>query len=514
MTKNSPITKSDFLRYLECPAYFWFFKKKPEVLTEQELSDFDKELIKNGQAVELWARKLFPRGVLVKSKEAAAIKETQELLKEDQKAIFQATVQAENLYAMVDILEWDEDQGHWIINEVKATSSKEKKKEEQLNDATFQYIVAKKAGLDVGRVNLIELNKEFRKHGEIKPRELLKITDITEKVKELEKEIQLLIPGMQQMIESEREPLPCDCIYKSRNNHCPAFKYLYPDVPDYSVHDIVRIGLSLKRLEALVEDGHYTLEDVPEDFELTEYQRNHVQVTQTKIPIIKPQEIQEKLDELEYPLYFLDYETYPTAVPIYDGCAPYQQVPFQFSLHVLRAPHEALEHYEYLHTDPESHPMIALANTLKKMMGKEGSIIVWNKKFEEKCNEDLADLMPDCAESFRDYNQRLFDLMEIFSKQLYLHPDFKGGFSIKDVLPVLVPQMSYTNLNVRDGSMAMNAWKKMMFEAVNEKEKEQLKKDLLEYCKLDTLAMVKIFEVLEKPVEKVRIMHSKNRIRL
>ncbi|MDZ4217390.1 MAG: DUF2779 domain-containing protein, partial [Candidatus Gracilibacteria bacterium] len=362
MTPTSPITKSDFHRYLECPAYFWFFKKKPQVLREQELSDFDKELIKNGKEVELWARKLFPRGVLVNSREAAAIKETQKLLAEENKAIFQATFQAENLYAMVDILEWDESLGHWIINEVKATSSKEKKKEEQLYDATFQYIVAKKAGLDVGRVNLIELNKEFRKHGGIKPRELLQITDITEKVKEREKEVQLMIPHLQRMIENEKEPLPCDCIYKSRNNHCPAFKYLYPDVPDYSVHDIVRIGNSLKRLEGLVESGHYALEDVPEDFELTKYQRNHVQVAQSKIPIIKHQEILETLDELEYPLYFLDYETYPTAVPIYDGCAPYQQVPFQFSLHALRAPHEALEHYEYLHTDPDAHPMIALAN--------------------------------------------------------------------------------------------------------------------------------------------------------
>ncbi|MDP4007865.1 MAG: DUF2779 domain-containing protein [Candidatus Peregrinibacteria bacterium] len=148
------------------------------------------------------------------------------------------------------------------------------------------------------------------------------------------------------------------------------------------------------------------------------------------------------------------------------------KVSFQFSLHILREPNGELEHYEYLHTDPNSHPMIALANELMKVMGGKGSIIVWNKKFEGKCHENLADLLPKHAEIFHGYNQRLFDLMEIFSKNHYVHPDFRGGFSIKDVLPVLVPKMSYKDLNLRDGAMAMNAWKKMMFE-VEDVEKKQ-----------------------------------------
>jgi len=186
----------------------------------------------------------------------------------------------------------------------------------------------------------------------------------------------------------------------SYHNHCPAFKYLYPDVPEYSVHDIVRIGLSKKRLEALIEAGVYALEDVPEEFKLTEYQRNHVDVEQSKITLIKNHEIKQILNKLVYPLYYLDYETLPTAVPIYDGCGPYQQVPFQFSLHRQLEPHSELEHHEFLHTDPKSHPMKALAEALMKVVGDKGSIIVWNKKFEGKCHEDLADLIPEHAEVF------------------------------------------------------------------------------------------------------------------
>jgi len=369
------ITKSDFIRYLECPAYFWFFKKKPEVLDDQELSDFDKELIKNGQEVELWARKLFLHGVLIESRGKAAIQETKKLLHSDEKTIFQATFEAENLYAMVDILNWDESNGYWVINEVKGTSAQDKKKDEHLYDAAFQYILLKMAGYKVGKVNLIELNKEFRKQGEINTRKLLQISDITDDVKGLEEEINLMIPDMKRILGNDREPLPCECIYKSRNNHCPAFKYLYPDIPDYSVHDIVRIGLSKKKLEALIENNCYNIEEVPKDFKLTEYQRNHVEVTQTKIPIIDTIKIIEKLNKLVYPLYFLDYETYPKAVPIYDGCKPYQQVPFQYSLHILNIPNGELKHHEFLHTDSKLHPMIALADALMNVIGKKGVLL-------------------------------------------------------------------------------------------------------------------------------------------
>ncbi len=495
---HKTITKSDFLKYLQCPAYFWFWKKKPEVLTGMELSDFDKELVKNGVEVERWARKLFPRGVLVESREMQAVIDTKKLLDAGEKVIFQATFEVEGLYVMVDILEWSKESQGWIINEVKGSTMKEKKKNEHLYDAAFQRIVLEKAGLSVGKVNLIELNKDFVKQGEIKSVELLQIGEITNEAKELESEILLMIDDMRRLLEQEREPIPCDCIYESRANHCPAFNYLYPDVPDYTVHDIVRIGSSKKKLEALIEGDFILIDDVPEDFKLSKYQRNHVDVTQTKIPIIKTFEIKKELESLEYPLYFLDYETFPTAIPVYEGCKPYQQIPFQYSLHIQNEPYSELEHCEFLETSRENHPMIALAKSLMEKMKVDGTVIVWNKKFEGKCHEDIAELMPEYAEVFHGYNQRMFDLMEIFSKNLYAHHDFRGSYSIKKVLPVLVPDLSYDGLNVSNGSMAMNAWKKMMFEVDDQKEREQIKDDLLKYCELDTLAMVRIFEALEK----------------
>ncbi|MDP4007743.1 MAG: hypothetical protein Q8P68_00970 [Candidatus Peregrinibacteria bacterium] len=247
------ITKSDYLKFLTCPDYFWFHKKKPEILDIRELDDFSKELIKSGQEVEAWGRKIFPGGVLVESRQEQAVADTKGLIDEGKKVIFQATFETDGLYVMVDMLEWDENNQYWIINEAKgSTCDKEgesKNKKLHLYDAGFQYIVLKLAGYKVGKVNLLELNKEYAKKGEINPVQLIAKTDITEKVHELEPEINEHIAGMRILMGQDNEPQPCDCIYKSRANHCPAFGYLYPDMPKYSVHDIALIGLSPKRLE-------------------------------------------------------------------------------------------------------------------------------------------------------------------------------------------------------------------------------------------------------------------------
>jgi hypothetical protein len=496
------ITKSDYLKFLNCPDYFWFHKKKPEVLDVRELDDFGKELIKSGQEVEAWGRKIFPGGVLVESRQEQAVTDTKGLINEGKKVIFQATFEADGLYVMVDMLEWDENNQYWIINEAKgSTCDKEgesKNKKLHLYDAGFQYIVLKLAGYKVGRVNLLELNKEYAKKGEINPVQLITKTDITEKVHELEPEINENIAGMRILMDQDSEPQPCDCIYKSRANHCPAFSYLYPDMPKYSIHDIALIGNSPKRLEGMVEGGYLSIYDVPEDFELSKNQRIHVDVTQTEITTNKSTEIKNLLDELEYPFYYLDYETYPTAVPIYDGCRPYMQIPFQYSLHIQREPGGEYEHIEFLAEDGSTNPMKALTESLKEVIGDKGSIIVWNKKFEKKCNENIGEVFPEYAEEMQKINERLFDLMDIFQKNLYVHKDFKGKYSIKKVLPVLDPELSYKELNISDGSMAMNSWKKLVFETESESEKEQIKKDMLEYCKMDTWAMVRIYEFLKK----------------
>lgn len=491
------ISKSDFLLYLDCPKHFWLWKKKRNVVPNIEVSEFSQRLIEQGDEVEKWARKLFPNGVLIESQEMDAVSDTQKILQGGHKQVFQATFFAEELYAMVDVLEWDEENQYWIINEVKGSSSQEVKKDVHVNDATFQKVVLEKAGLIVGQVNLIELNKEFRKNGNIDPKLLLEKTDITNEIRDLQSGIEIQINDAKRYLAREEEPKVCNCIYKSRSNHCPSFSYNHPEVPDYSIHDIVRIGSSKKKLEEMIDNDWLRIEDIPLDYELSPTQSNQVYTTITGETIIKDEKIKEELAKLEYPLYFLDYETYPSAIPVFDGCYPYQQVPFQYSLHILNAPGEDLVHKEFLQTKFEN-PMSSLAHSLRTDIGDNGSVIVWNKKFEGKCNEDLANTVPKLSDFILGINQRFFDLMEIFSKQYYVHKDFKGSCSIKKVLPVLAHGFSYNELSIQDGGMALTSWREMIFGDKTLKEQEEIASNLLSYCELDTLAMVKILEALQE----------------
>ena len=171
----------------------------------------------------------------------------------------------------------------------------------------------------------------------------------------------------------------------------------------------------------------------------------------------------------------------------------------QYSLHIQRTPNARLEHKEYLHTE-NSNPIIPLCKALQKDIGNGGSVIVWNKGFEGMCNRSMAESAPAFNDFLLDVNARFFDLMEVFSKRMYVHKDFKGSSSIKKVLPVLVPELSYKILDIRDGGAATTTWGKLIFAMENEAEKRESIHALLEYCKMDTLAMVKVLQkVMEIP---------------
>jgi hypothetical protein len=199
---------------------------------------------------------------------------------------------------------------------------------------------------------------------------------------------------------------------------------------------------------------------------------------------------------LTYPLYFFDYETCADVIPPYDGTKPFQQVPVQYSLHILDAPNGELRHAEYLHTTPD-HPGNALSEALSKEIGPTGSIIVWYAPFESGRNAELAEALPKYRDFYLDLNARMVDLMLPFSEGMYVHPAFGGSASIKKVLPVLVPELSYKDQAVQEGLTAQRLWKEaVLWGKGSQSQKDTLFKDLLSYCELDTLAMVRIFERL------------------
>lgn len=489
------ITKSDYLKFKECSSYFWFWKNDPSVLSKEKEDPFIDRLKSQGYDVELFARNIYPNAVLVQGKTKEAANHTHQLIENGTHEIFQASFLADDLFSSCDILIWNDLFAGWDIIEVKSSTDKERKAKEHIFDAAFQRLVVQKSGLKVVNVYLLELNKEFYKNGEIDPTQIFNQTEITTQCIELEQEILADIQFAKQLL-SKPNPLDCSCKYKGRSRHCRVFDYLYPHVPAYSSYDLRAIGSSKKLLRTLVDANHFELDKIPDDIKLSEKHSLQKYVYQTKDLVFEKEKIKSQFDDLEYPLYFLDYETLACGIPKFDNTYPYQQTVFQYSLHILYETGEIV-HKEYIHKD-QSTPVHIIAQKLRADIGDAGHVIVWNKGFEGKCNADLAEVNPALRPFLLGLNDRIYDLMEVFRRMEYLHDDFKGSYSIKNVLPVLCPDLSYDGLEVCNGAEAVVEYEKLIFENIPEDQKELKIKALLEYCKLDTYAMLKIFQTLKQ----------------
>lgn len=512
------LSKTDYILFRECPKNVWYKIHQPDVYYKEELSDFEKHIIETGNEVELVARKLYPGAVLVEGRDEAAQQLTQKLIDKRQAVIFQPVFVRDGFMAAVDILEYSSESKSFNITEIKASNEADKKR--HYYDLAFQVNLLRRCGLKVGKINLMHLNPEYTRFGELDIKQLFKIDDVTAEISELGAEVALEMEQALKYISSETEPPgACVCLYKGRSNHCTTFHHSNPSVPKYSVHDISRIGLSKKKLAELIDGSHYHLHEVPEEMELSAGQRNQVNAYNFDKILLDKKGIREELKNLVYPIYFIDYETFPSAIPMFDGFSPYQQIPFQYSLFVLDSPLRATDsglkptdprliHYEFL-ADRSADPSAAFVESMQKQIGKVGSIIVWSKKFECTINKQIAERVPEAAGFIADVNSRVYDLMDIFTKQHYVHKDFKGSTSIKKVLPVLAPELSYKELAIQEGGTAASSWLKLISPVIASKPKQsnidvdkiQLRKDMLAYCKLDTFAMVRILDELEKMIK-------------
>jgi hypothetical protein len=235
---------------------------------------------------------------------------------------------------------------------------------------------------------------------------------------------------------------------------------------------------------------------VPDDVKLGEAQANQVRVHKSVRPIINHEAIGSALSEYTYPLYFFDYETYGATIPAFDGFSPYQRIPFQFSLHVLRRAGEPLEHFEFLQEEC-SDPTRRVAKLLGEHIDPRGSVVVWYAPFERGVNEEIAKRRTEYAHLMERINRQIVDLREIFSKQYYVHPDFRGSTSIKAVLPVLCPELSFERLVIREGATASKQWWEMVSGNGDPKKRREIADALRAYCKLDTYAMYAIWRVLQ-----------------
>ena len=490
------LSKTDFILFRECPKNVWYKIHKPDIYFKEGLSDFEKHIIDTGNEVELVARQTFPDGILIESRGEEAQKLTLEYVAKKHPVLFQPVFLKDNFLAAVDALKFNKETGSYDIYEIKASNEADKKR--HFYDLAFQVNLLKKCGVKIGGIHLTHLDPEYVRSSELDIFKLFKSDDVTKEINNLCEEVTVEMDKALVYLSQETEPIgSCCCIYKGRSNHCSTFNHSNPHIPEYSVHDIARIGLSKKKLAALVDVGSFHMHQVPEDMELSDAQRNQISAHISDKVIINNGKIAEELEQLVYPVHFIDYETFPSAIPMFDGFSPYQQIPFQFSLYVLESPDSNPKHYEFLH-DESTDPSRAFAESLRKHIGNTGSVIVWSKKFECSINKQIAERVPEFKDLIESINNRTYDLMDIFVKQHYVHKNFKGSTSIKKVLPVLVPELSYKELAIQEGGAAASSWIKLIGDDLSSAEKIQLKKDMLEYCKMDAFAMVRILEELQK----------------
>ena len=493
------LSKTNFLICLDCTKNAWIKIHKPDVYKEKSLSSFDLNIIDTGNQIDELARSLFLNGTLIESRNDTEL--TKKLMADKKSVIYQPVFATEKYITASDIFVFNPNTNIYDLYEVKSsTTSKEdggRKTEDYLIDMAFQKNVLNDLGINIGTLNLIRLNKEYVRIGDINLKELFLIENFTDQVNEKLEDIKQKMEGAYNLLSKESEPKGhCDCILKGRNSHCTTSWYSNSDLPEYSVHAIARIHK--KKLIALVDSDIFDIHDVPEDFKLSDNQRRQVDTAQSGKKYIDKDGISEFLQTMQYPLAFLDYETYPSAIPKYNRYRPYQQIPFQFSLHIIESPDSEFVHHNFIYTDQEC-PDQYFSEALKKYLPSQGSVVVWSQKFEKGINKQLSEHLPEFKDFMQNVNDRVVDLMiPFFGKTtMYDHPEFKGSASIKYVLPALVPTLSYKKMHIQEGGAAADTWNRIVSGEYSSDDKNMKIQALKDYCYLDTLAMVEIWKVLK-----------------
>ena len=482
------LSKSLYIRGLQCHKSLFLQKYNPTL--KDDISDAQEAIFQGGRDVGVLAWQLFPGGIEIPYEGLShqeQIDLTQSQIKEGRKTIYEATFSHQNVFVKVDILH--KGSRGWEIYEVKAGT---KLDPVYVDDAALQYHVLTGAGIKVKKVFITHINVEYIRKGTLDVQTLFTSEDITKQVKAKQPFVVKQLRKQRRMLNGELPKIDigphCSDPYA-----CDFQEYCWRHIPDNSVFDLRRKGIDPYDLYA---QGIIKQKDIPLDL-LNEKQRQQVVATINKENTIDKKKIRAFFKTLSYPLYFLDFETFMSVIPPYDGLKPYQNVPFQYSLHYQKKKGGKLFHTEFL-AQPGIDPRMPLLKKLLADIPEDVCILTYNMAFEKKVLTELAAQFPVHKKTIGKWINNVRDLMIPFRQRDVYFWKFKGSFSIKKVLPALVPELSYEGLAIADGGAAMDAYQKMLAAMDDQKKLSEIRKNLLAYCQLDTLAMVRILEALEK----------------
>jgi len=473
------LTKTKYVTGLQCLYSLWMEVNRQDLLPEPDESI--KVRFEQGHVIGELATKLYPEGINVQGKDFAdGLQKTNDMLAKG-KPLFEAGFLAGRLYGRADILVPSEKM--WDIVEVKSGTSV---KEEHIHDVTFQKYVYKKAGIRIGKCYVMHINKEYVKHGEIDPSELFTKTEITEEVEKFIGEIEDRTDTMLSVIDHKEPPEHCES-----PKTCKYPELCWKFLPAHNVFQFV--NGSAKAIE-LFEKGIVELKDVPEDYKLTTRQRIQRDSAKGTTHVDK-QAIEKFLSEIKKPLHFLDFETMNTAIPVYDGTRPYQQIPFQFSLHII----DGEPIHRWFLAESKEDPRRAFLKALKEMIGERGSILVYNASFEKRILTELGSELPEYASWIESVLARVIDLLIPFRSFWYYTPCQHGRVGMKTILPAVTGK-GYEDMEIADGETAAREFLRVMQAEVSENERQRVRESLVKYCGRDTEGMIHIWEELKKLV--------------
>ena len=487
------LSKSLYIRGLQCEKSLWLKKKKPEVL--QAPDDGAQAIFDTGTSVGELACELFGGGERIEytGDFSSQMARTKELMGHGAKVIYEATFCFDGILVMVDILRIGRD--GLIINEVKSSTSV---KDVYIDDASIQYYVISSLGYNVSAVNIIHIDNSYVRGEKFELDKFFSAEDVTEQVKQKQADIPQILSKFDEILSKDVEP-EIDIGVQCANPYpCDAWEYCWREqrgIPEYSIFDIS--GLRSKKKFELYKSGVVKFEDIKELDKFNASQQIQIRSELSGEQIIDKEAIKEFLETLSYPLYHLDFETFQQAVPEFIGLSPYEQIPFQFSIHKDDGKGN-LEHFEFL-AEVGADPRYELALNLIKFIPKDACVLAYNMSFEKRVIRRLAANYPQISNELMAIHDNIKDLMAPFASKSYYHPKMRGSYSIKYVLPALVPEFesAYKDLNlIHHGGEAMQAYEAMAY--MPAKERDAYKKALLAYCKLDTLAMVKVLEKLRE----------------
>ena len=491
---NVYLSKSKYCRANQCPKMLWMDKYMPEAF-EQTASD---EILTNGAKVGELARGLFGKYVNIEYNKnlEVMVEQTKEYLKNAPNIITEASFNYDNNFCSVDILKNDID--GLEIFEVKSSTTIS---EVYLQDISYQVYVLLNLGYKVKSANIVYINNQYVRQGELELNKLFNIKNVTKIAYSKQGEIKEKIEQIREYMQNGKEPEKDIGMYCFEPYKCEYWKYCTKHLPEKNIFWLA--GMHKDKKIDLYKKGIYKLEDVVKEDINEKYKQQIEFELYNKEPVIKKEEIREAIKDITYPLYFLDFETFQQVIPEYDGIRPYMKIPFQYSLHYIEKEDGELKHKEFL-GEAGVDPRRKLAERLVEDIPTDACVLAYNMSFEKSRLTELAQVFPDLAEKLLAIRDNIKDLMIPFFYRMYYTKNMEGSYSIKAVLPSLFPdepELNYHNLElVHNGGEASE-----IFASLAEKpkeEQEKIRKALLEYCKLDTLAMVKIWEKLKEIKER------------